>query len=223
MLGASPSFLSDSNVNLIETYQGVREHCDEIIRLLENHQTHHSKEYYYALRGTLPATLPERAARIIYLNKTCFNGLYRENSKGAFNVPMGDYRNPVICNEATLRAASQALKKAVIEARPFTTVLQKAKPGDFVYFDPPYHPVSKTSSFTKYAKGDFGEADQRELAEVFTELTRRGVKVLLSNSYTEFVCELYKGFTVDTVYAARAVNSRADRRGKIEEALVRNF
>lgn len=216
-------FLSDNNGNLIEAYLGVRDHLDDVLLLLKHHQAHHDKDYYYAQRGAAPTTLPERAARLIYLNRTCFNGLYRENSRGEFNVPIGDYQNPVICDETTLRAASQALKKAVIETRSFATVLQKAKPGDFVYFDPPYHPVSKTSSFTKYAKGDFGEADQRELADVFAKLTRRGVKALLSNSHTEFVCDLYKDFTVVTVYAVRAVNSRTDRRGKIAEALIRNF
>ena len=164
-----------------------------------------------------------RAARIIYLNRTCYNGLFRENSKGEFNVPIGDYRNPPICDEKNLRAVAEALRKAKLEARPFECVLDRAEADDLVYFDPPYHPVSKTASFTAYAKDGFGEAEQHRLADVFAELDKRGVKVILSNSYTPFVLNLYKGFRIGKVFATRAVNSRADLRGKVSEALARNF
>lgn len=222
-LGRKRAYLSDSNERLIEAYTGVRDHVEEVIGLLCGHAAVHGRDYYYEIRARVPETAPARAARILYLNRTCFNGLYRENSRGEFNVPIGSYVNPVICDAENLRAASEALKKAHIEACPFEAVLKRAQPGDFVYFDPPYHPISKTSSFTTYAKDDFGEDDQRRLADVFANLAENGVKVLLSNSMTPLVQGLYERFNIDEVFATRAVNSRADRRGKIAEALVRNF
>lgn len=222
-LGRKQAYLSDSNERLIEAYIAVRDHAEDVIGLLRQHAAAHGHDYYYEVRARVPKTVPERAARIIYLNRTCFNGLYRENSRGEFNVPIGKYANPTICDAENLRAVSAALKKAHIESRPFDTVLDHAQPGDFVYFDPPYHPVSKTSSFTKYAKDDFSEEDQRRLAGVFAKLAENRVKVLLSNSMTPLVQSLYKSFRIDEIFATRAVNSRADRRGKISEALVRSF
>jgi DNA adenine methylase len=196
---------------------------DEVIDRLQRHKRRHSEEHYYAVRAKVPRELPERAARIIYLNKTCYNGLYRENSKGLFNAPFGRYKNPVICDEENLRAVSKALKKARIESRHFQTVVEAAKPGDLVYFDPPYYPVSKTASFQGYHHGAFGEDSQRLLAEVFAKLAANDVHVLLSNSMTDFILMLYRDFSIDTVQATRAVNSRADKRGKVAEALVRSF
>lgn len=222
-LARKQAYLSDSNERLIETYLAVRDHVEDVIGLLRGHAAAHSHDYYYEVRARVPETVPERAARIIYLNRTCFNGLYRENSRGGFNVPMGKYANPTICDAENLRAVSEALKQAHIEACPFESVLRRARPADLVYFDPPYHPVSKTSSFTAYAKDNFGEDDQRKLAGVFVKLAQNGVKVLLSNSMTPLVQSLYERFDIDEVFATRAVNSRADRRGKIAEALVRNF
>src|SRR5690606_24057647 len=139
-------------------------------RKLEEHRRKHSEEHYYAVRAKTPTTPAARAARIIYLNKTGYNGLYRENSRGQFNVPFGRYKNPAICDEPNLRAASAALQRAALESRHFETVLDKAKPGDLVYFDPPYHPVSKTASFTSYGKDGFGEDSQRLLARVYGDL-----------------------------------------------------
>jgi DNA adenine methylase len=217
------AFLSDNNAGLIEAYMGVRDHVEALIALLRAHKRLHSEEHYYAVRADVPDDPVARAARIIYLNKTCFNGLYRENSKGGFNTPMGRYVNPCICDEANLRAVSEALRSAHIAQRPFAAILEHAQPGDLVYFDPPYHPVSKTASFTAYHKGAFDEDAQRALAEVFAALARRDVKVLLSNSMTDFVRTLYKDFRIETVHATRSVNSKADRRGAIREALVRNF
>jgi len=217
------AFLSDTNETLIGAYLGVRNQVEHVIEHLRVHTGQHSREHYYEVRSHVPTRRAESAARIIYLNRTCFNGLYRENSKGGFNVPMGSYINPRICDVENLRACSEALKRAHVAARPFETVLDYAKPGDFVYFDPPYVPLSATSSFTAYSKGGFGEDSQRRLAGVFAELARRGVKVLLSNSETPLVRDLYKGFRIETVYATRLVNSRADRRGKVAEVLVRNF
>ncbi len=217
------AFLSDTNIRLIEAYLGVRNEAGRVIALLHEHKQRHCKEYYYAMRSRTPDELVERAARIIYLNKTCFNGLFRENSKGLFNVPMGRYANPVICDEANLRAVSSALQHARIEARPFDTVLDTAQAGDLAYFDPPYDPVSSTASFTSYASTGFGGKEQERLAGVFRELSEGGVMAILSNSKTRFIEALYEGFHQQTVYATRNVNSRADRRGAIEELLVTNF
>ena len=218
------AYLSDNNARLIEAYEAVKQNVDRVINLLRQHAKHHSEDYYYAVRGRLPDDLYERAARIIYLNKTGFNGLYRENSRGGFNVPFGRYKNPLVCDEPNLRAAATALRHAKIEVRHFERVLDHAESGDLVYFDPPYHPLSKTSSFTSYYKSGFGEDSQRLLAHVAEELGRRGVKVLLSNSMTPLIRELYeKSFTVEQVYATRNINSRADRRGPIAEALISNF
>jgi len=222
-LGRRKAHLSDNNRNLMDAYEGVQQDADGVIGLLEEHKRLHSKDYYYRTRASVPRSVTERAARIIYLNKTCFNGLFRENSKGEFNVPMGRYKNPLICDEDNLRACAAALRKTRLETTHFETVLDRAKPGDLVYFDPPYVPLSKTASFTSYDKSGFGEDSQRLLARVFEALAVRGVKVLLSNSMTNLVEDLYEGYEVERVLAKRLVNSRADRRGKVSEALVRNF
>ncbi|MCX5769324.1 MAG: DNA adenine methylase [Candidatus Hydrogenedentes bacterium] len=224
-LGRLPgcAVLSDANVNLVSAYLGVRDHVDAVIRALLRHKSLHSRDHYYAVRDAAPRSLPARAARVIYLNRTCFNGLYRENSRGRFNVPMGRYKNPRICDESNLRACSKALQPAQLAVKPFQHVLDAGRTGDFVYFDPPYHPLSKTSSFTSYDRAGFGEKDQRLLADVFAQLSARGVKCLLSNSMTDLVRHLYADFTIEEVYAPRHVNSRPDRRGKIPEALIRNF
>lgn len=207
----------------MEAYIGLRDYPETVIKLLAAHQLKHCKTYYYEVRANVPERVAERAARIIYLNRTCFNGLYRENSKGLFNVPIGNYASPRICDEKNHRAVSEALQSAQIDAAPFERVVGRAQPGDFVYFDPPYHPISRSSSFTKYNQHDFNEADQHRLAEVVGVLNENGVKVLLSNSMTPLIQELYADYTFETVLAGRAVNSRADGRGKIAEALVRNF
>jgi len=223
VLAGKEAFLSDNNASLIDAYRGVKEDVEGVIRRLQKHAAVHGEEHYYAVRSEVPRGRVARAARIIYLNKTCYNGLFRENSRGEFNVPMGRYVNPAICDVENLRAVAAALSGVEVSRRHFREILETARAGDFVYFDPPYHPVSKTSSFTGYDKGRFGEEDQRELARVFAALSARGVKVLLSNSMTPLVRELYRDFRIEAVYATRAVNSLADRRGKIAEALVRNF
>lgn len=222
-LGHGSPCLSDTNPNLVRAYLGLRNECGAVIDLLKGHKQRHGKEYYYAMRASEPGAIAESAARIVYLNKTCFNGLYRENSKGRFNVPMGKYKDPIICDEANLRAVSEALQKARIERRSFESVLDHAQPGDFVYFDPPYVPLSQTASFTSYDSSGFGPEDQQRLADVYAELDKRGVKVMLSNSMTDVVRGLYKNFTIHEVQASRPVNSKADRRGKVAEALVTNF
>ncbi len=186
------SYLSDNNDRLIETYQGVQSGVERIIKLLERHKARHSEDYFYEIRSKVPRDPLARAARIIFLNKTCYNGLYRENRKGQFNAPFGRYKNPAICDADNLRAVAVALTHAKLECRHFFEVSKHAKVGDLVYFDPPYHPVSKTASFTSYDKSGFGEDSQILLAKVFEELTDRGVKAILSNSMTGFVQQLYR-------------------------------
>ena len=232
-LGKKKAFLSDYNPRLVATYEGVKNDVDGVIKHLLKHKKNHSEEYYYSVREKLrddirnggPGNTIEHAARIIYLNKTGFNGLYRENNQGLYNVPFGRYENPQICDEENLKACSKALNSAQIKASHFASIVDTAQSGDFVYFDPPYDPVSKTASFTSYAKGGFGEDSQRLLAEACKDLHKKKVRVLLSNSYTEFIQGLYKidGFTVEAVSANRNVNSNPGKRGAIQEALVRNF
>lgn len=218
--------LSDINPNLMDAYLGVRDEVETVISALKEHRRKHCESYYYEVRASEPRSLARRAARIIYLNRTCFNGLYRENSKGEFNVPFGKYHGkgtPPICDETNLRAVSETLKSADVGAKSFDCVLETAEPGDLVYFDPPYTPVSKTAYFTSYARDGFGADAQIRLAEVFAELARRGVKVVLSNSMTAFTRDLYKAFHCHQVLAHRFVNSKADRRGQVPEALITNF
>ncbi len=222
-LGRCKAALSDNNGRLIEAYHGVQENVERVINILKVHRSLHDKEYYYQVRAQIPEDPVARTARIIYLNRTCFNGLFRENSKGGFNVPMGRYKDPKICDAPNLRAVSKALQRCTVKEEHFAAILNAAKSGDFVYFDPPYVPVSKTSSFTAYHKGEFGEASQRELAAVYDELTKKGVKALLSNSDTPLVHELYQRHCIELVQASRKINSRADKRGKVNEVLVRNF
>lgn len=215
--------LADDNAELVNAYTVVR---DEVETLVQHLRTHEAEEgYYYDLRSKDPAQLDrvERASRLIYLNRTCFNGLYRVNSKGGFNVPFGRYKNPNICNEAGLRAASAALRDVRIERKHYDHVLETAKRGDFLYFDPPYHPVSATANFTSYTAGAFSEHDQRRLASTFRELADRGCKVMLSNSDTPLIRELYDDFHVETVLAPRMVNRDASKRGPVNEVLVRNY
>jgi DNA adenine methylase len=217
------AFLSDANPSLIDVYVALRDAVDEVIAALRQHV--YEREHFYRVRALRPEalSLPERAARVIYLNKTCYNGLYRENRRGEFNVPFGRYKNPTICDEPNLRAAAWTLQGVAIARRRFSTVLDYAQPGDFVYFDPPYHPLSATANFTSYDRVGFGEADQRQLRDVFATLAERGARAMLSNSDTPFIRELYDGFRVEQVLAARAVNSKANGRGKVAEVIVRNW
>ena len=223
---AGGASIADVNVNLVEVYTAIRADVAGVIDRLEAHGAAHranSEAHYYAVREHVPATLVDRAARVLYLNRTCFNGLYRENARGLFNVPFGAQGSPTICNRPLLEAAARALQPTEVRCAGFATVLDRAVAGDLVYLDPPYVPLSASSSFASYAKGGFGPADQAALAGVVGELDRRGVKVVLSNSMTARVRELYGALRITTVLASRRVNSRADRRGDVEEALVTNF
>lgn len=212
--------LSDVNQELIDAYCAIRDQVEAVIRQLRTHRYDH--DHFYEVRGWDPATLApaKNAARLIFLNKTGFNGLYRVNSKGKFNVPFGRYKNPLICDAVNLRAVSVALAGVEILCQPFTQAAARARKGDFVYFDPPYVPLSSTAYFTAYARNGFGPADQLRLADAFAGLAKRGVRVMLSNSDTPDVHTLYKGFRLDTVQARRNVNSRQDRRGPVGELIV---
>jgi DNA adenine methylase len=221
----SHAYLSDTNQPLIDTYLAVRDQVEEVIAILKKHARKHDQDYYYLVRALDPSrlSLAARAARVIYLNKTCYNGLYRENRRGQFNVPFGRYKNPTICDAVNLRAVSRTLQAVNIERRSYVSVLERAQPDDFVYFDPPYHPLSATSSFTAYDRNGFTEADQCALRDVFAELARRGVYVMLSNSDTPLIRELYAGCNIERVYASRAINSNSSKRGKITELIVRSY
>ncbi len=219
------AFLSDLNEELVNVYRCIRDDVEAVISLLEGHQANHSPDFYYAMRAQTCLRSPvERAARLIYLNKTCFNGLYRENSKGQFNVPLGRYKNPHICDVQTLRDASVALQNTLMACEPFTAILERAHdPQDLVYFDPPYHPISPTSKFTGYSRYGFTAEDQRILKQTFMALAERGVQVMLSNSDCPFIRELYQDFYIHEIQATRAINSKANRRGKISELLVTSY
>jgi DNA adenine methylase len=213
--------LADVNERLIRAYEGVRKSVDEVIRLLRSYP--HDPEFFYSFRqkDIDDDTDAEVAAWFIYLNKTGFNGLYRVNRRNRFNVPFGRYANPTICNEPTLRTCAAALVGADLRVQDFESVVERAKAGDFVYFDPPYVPLSTTSSFTSYTSQGFGDAEQIRLRDTALRLKERGVSVLLSNSSAPSVRKLYAdGFAVTEVSATRLVNSKATARGAIVELLI---
>ena len=220
-------FLFDNNEELVNAYCIVRDKLDELISLLTTHQKNHSQEYFYQIRNLdrqdIKLSDVDRAARTIYLNRTCYNGLYRVNSKRQFNVPIGSYKNPKILYEDVLEAASLALQNVSIKVMDFREVKALAQPNDFFYFDPPYDPISETASFTGYTADSFRQADQRDLAKVFEELTNKGCSCMLSNSYTPFIRELYRHFEIKVVNARRAVNSDVNGRGTIREIVVLNY
>lgn len=219
------AYFSDINEELINCYSIIKNDVQTLSEELDKLKGLHSKETYYKVRAEDPRLLSPltRAARFIYLNKTCFNGLYRVNSKNQFNVPIGSYKNPEINRRKDLQEISKLLKGVLIEVTDFSSVLKRAKSGDFVYFDPPYFPLSKTSSFTSYTKEGFGKEGHIKLADTFRKLDKMGCKVMLSNSYHPFVEDLYKEFNVKKVKAARAISCNPKGRGKIIELLITNY
>jgi DNA adenine methylase len=221
------ALLADINPQLCSTYEAVRDESDSVIAHLRELSAAHGPERYYQVRHRYNhashLSRAERAAMFIYLNKTCFNGLHRVNRRGEFNVPAGRYQNPRILDEGLLRAASRQLRKAELRCESFECLLARAKPGDFIYFDPPYEPVSRTANFTAYARDGFSREDQERLRNVFAELDRRRCKLMLSNSDVAFIRDLYRKFRIDTVVAPRAVNCDATRRGLVSEVVVRNY
>ncbi len=214
------AIISDVNAELIATYRAVRDNVETVIRELSALSV--DEEHYYQMRAADPRGLSPvgQAVRTLFLNRTCFNGLYRVNSRGQFNVPFGRYANPRLCNPENLRLAARALCGVAIEVESVFDIGRRVRRGDLVYFDPPYDPVSPTASFTTYARDGFGRDEQVRLRDLFSDLAGQGVHVVLSNSDTPFIRELYRDFRVDTVHARRAINSRADRRGPVTEVLV---
>ena len=224
------AIINDYNTELINVYRTVRDDLDGLVALLKEHEKYNSSDYYYEVRA-LDRTPDfdkmsnsEKAARIIYLNKTCYNGLYRVNSLGQFNSPYGKYKNPNIVNEVVLRAISKYLNRNEISIRSgdYKDVLNDIEKNSFVYLDPPYMPISSSSSFTGYTEGGFGYDKQVELKEECDKLNSKGVHFLQSNSDCEEIRELYKAYRIKVVKAKRAINSDAKKRGQINEVLIYN-
>lgn len=219
------AILSDLNAELIDTYLAVRDCVSDVIKVLSEFP--HKEKFYYDIRAKDPwkLSLPERAARMIYLNKTGYNGLYRVNRQGMFNVPFGRYKSPKYLDKDNLLAVSRALQNVDILCTSFETVLERANPGDWIYFDPPYVPLSQTSNFTSYHANGFGLRDQERLRDVCIELSRNNVYITLSNSDTDIIRDLYGSayFVIDKVLANRAINCNGAKRGKITELIVTNY
>ncbi len=222
------ALLSDSNQELINCYRQIKENPEELMELLEAHKQRYQeneKEYFYKIREQVYENLndAEKAARTIFLNKTCYNGLYRLNSWGEFNVPIGKYKNPGIYDPDNIRAASEALKTTELKVMDYAEIRNYVSPGDFIYLDPPYHPLNETSSFTGYTEASFSDEDQKKLALLYHDLDHLGCKVMLSNSNTKLINTLYSRYNKVKISANRAINSRADRRNAIHELLILNF
>lgn len=218
--------LSDLNSELVIAYNVIKSNVDELIESLQKHI--YDKEYYLKVRAEKVEDLSEIevASRFIFLNRTGFNGLYRVNKSGQFNVPFGRYSSPVICDEDNLRRVSDALRDTIITHQDYKNVLKTAQSGDFIYFDPPYYPISATSSFTSYTAEGFLEKEQVELRDTFVKLHEKGCFVMLSNSDTPLINKLYSGLdgiTINKITASRAINSKGTGRGKITEVLITNY
>jgi DNA adenine methylase len=229
-LQPNKAILSDNNKELIKTYEGVRDNPEEVIKLLKELRSKHSEELFKKIRNidrqvNIFANLnsAEIAARMIYLNQTCFNGLYRVNQQGQFNVPIGSSLNRLICDEHTIRSASKILKSITIQESDFETSTRKAKAGDFIYLDPPYYPISINSDFTRYTKEKFYQEDQVRLKQEIDHLSKIGCKIMLSNSDCDFIKNLYKEYKIHTVYSGRTLNCKKDQRGKVSELLITNY
>jgi len=218
-----PAGLSDVNEELVNAYRVVKSEVELLIGELQKHKSLHTKEHYYAVRAQPYIEGIDGAARTIYLNKTGYNGLYRVNRSGHFNVPFGMYKNPSIFDPESLRRASTALQNAVIEVKCFRTAIDEAVGGDFLYLDPPYIPLSATANFTSYLPGGFGFQDQEDLSECLRNANKRGVEFVLSNSYTDEVCRLYREFQIHRVSATRRINCDGSKRGIVDEAIVCSF
>lgn len=224
------AIINDINSELILVYTVIRDNVKALIELLETYPN--EENFYYDLRNidrdqTKYDKLSEieRAARVIFLNKTCYNGLYRVNNAGEFNSPFGKYKNPNIVNAPVLRAVSAYFNSSEItfSSVDFATVLEQLHKGTFVYLDPPYDPISDTSSFTGYSKGGFNREQQIQLRECCDSLNARGIKFMLSNSATDFIKEQYSNYHITTVQAKRAINSVASKRGDVDEVIITNY
>ncbi|NBJ91764.1 DNA adenine methylase [Parablautia muri] len=224
------AYVNDINSELIQMYEVIRDEVDELITILGEHPN--EEEHFYSVRDWdrdkkkyEKLTKVQRAARVIYLNKTCYNGLFRVNNAGEFNTPFGHYKNPNIVNAPTLKAVSAYFQKAQLtfSSVDYAEVLADVKKGTFVYLDPPYDPVSDTANFTGYAKGGFDHSEQIRLRKCCDELNRRGIKFMLSNSATDFIKKQYEAYNITIVKAKRAINSNGAKRGQVDEVVVRNY
>lgn len=228
-LQPTQAVINDSNEELINVYTVIRDHPKELIDELKKHKN--TPEYFYEIRSMDRKPIfnnisnIERASRIIYLNKTCYNGLYRVNNSGKFNSPFGKYKNPNIVNESVIKAVSNYLNNAQVEILnvDYEVALRNVSKNAFVYLDPPYHPISKSSNFTGYVRGGWGEKDQLRLRDICNNLNKKGVKFLLSNSSSDFIKEIYDEYNIHTVRASRSINSDSSKRGKVDELLIRNY
>ena len=221
------AILIDINDDLINCYKVIKNNVYELIELLKNHVN--EKGYYYRMRKIdrnpekyNKLSEVEKASRIIFLNRCCYNGLYRVNSKGQFNVPFGKYKNPKFCDKDNLIAVHKVLQQVELVNDSFEKCLNFAEEGDFIYLDPPYQPISETANFTSYTKENFGVNAQNKLFDIFTKLNDIGCKVVLSNSYNKFTLDLYQNYEIVFLEAKRAINSNAKKRGAIKEILVLN-
>lgn len=222
--------INDINSELINLYQVIKDNVEELINDLAKHEN--EADYFYDVRGWdrdkekySSLSNVEKASRIIYLNKTCYNGLFRVNRAGEFNSPFGNYKNPNIVNGPVLRAVNIYFNKANITFKcgDFEEAVKGIRKGSFVYFDPPYYPVSNSANFTGYDKGGFDRDEQMRLKKLCDRLNKRGIKFLLSNSATDFILELYEDYKIEIVKAKRVINSQGDKRGEVAEVLVRNY
>lgn len=229
-LQPSNAVVNDINDELINVYTAIRDNVEELIVDLKRHKN--EKDYFYKIRAKdrdkdeyNKLSSIKKASRIIYLNKTCYNGLFRVNQQGEFNAPFGRYKNPNIVNEKVLRKASDFFNKGniIFKCGDFEEAVKGIKMDDFVYFDPPYDPVSDSANFTGYDRGGFGKAEQERLKNLCDRLNKKGAKFLLSNSATEYIIDLYKDYNITIVQASRAINSKGDKRGKVNEVLVKNY
>ena len=222
--------ISDLNSDLVLAYTTIRDRIDSLIASLKNHEKNYQKNsesYYYSIRESNPRSEIEKTSRLIFLNRTCFNGLYRVNSKGKFNVPLGKYSNPNIVNEENLYAVSNILQSSriSIKCRDFEAVLRDAKKGDLIYFDPPYQPTSATANFTSYTNKDFTYDDLTRLAELCLKLDSRGCNVLLSNSDSKEVADIFAAnpWKITRIEANRSINSNSKKRTGHYELLIKNY
>lgn len=221
--------INDFNAELINVYETIKNDLDNLIKDLKKHEN--TSDYFYELRGLdrtpeyKNLTSIQRASRIIYLNKTCFNGLYRVNNAGEFNAPFGRYKNPNIVNEPTLKAVNKYLTSNDIKlvSRDYETVLVEVEKNSFVYIDPPYHPISVKSNFTGYVQGGWDMNDQIRLRTNCDKLNEKGVKFLLSNSASQLIFDQYKDYKIEIVKAIRSINSDGEKRGEVNEVLIRNY
>lgn len=221
--------INDFNEELINTYQVIKNNLEELIEDLKTHEN--TADYFYEIRALDrednfdELSKIKRASRILYLNKTCYNGLYRVNNAGEFNAPFGRYKSPNIVNEPTLKAVSNYLNSNNIEilSGDYSEALKLADENSFVYFDPPYHPISEGSNFTGYIQGGFNLFDQIDLKKACDQLNEKGIKFLQSNSSSPTILDLYEDYNIEFVKAKRAINSNGSKRGDVDEVLIRNY